>query len=140
MKKIIFMFCVFFLPVLAFAQGEKDSAMVERVKLDIDLEVGQDLLFGQTKVRFLKVISDSRCPRQVTCIWAGEAKVLLGIELKGEYFEREVVISGSGAELPLAEDFLMQVSHLRPYPETAKGIDPRQYCLRFAAMLSKEDI
>ena len=75
MKKIIFMFCVFFLPVLAFGQGEKDSVMVERVKLDIDLEVGQDLLFGQTKVRVLKVISESRCPRQVTCIWAGEAKV-----------------------------------------------------------------
>lgn len=139
MKKMIFMFCALFLPALSFAQVEKDSAMVELVKLNADLEVGQEFLFGGTEVRFLEVISDSRCPRQVTCIWPGEAKVLFGIKLNGKYFEKEVVVSGTGAELQLANDFLMQVSHLRPYPETGKGIAPEDYSLRFAATLPKEN-
>ena len=139
MKKIIFIFCALFFPALSFAQAEKDSTMVELVKLNTDLEVGQDFLFGQAGVRFLKVVSDSRCPRQVTCIWPGEAKVLLGIEFNGEYFEKEVVVSGGGAELPLTEDFLMQVSRLRPYPQTAKGIAPEEYSLRFTAVFPEED-
>ena len=134
------MFCAFLLPALSFAQGEKDSVMVELVKLNADLQIGQELLFGETGVRFLKVVSDSRCPRQVTCIWPGEATVLLGIEVNGKYFEKEVVVSGSGAELLLPEDLQMFVSHLRPYPETPKGIAPEEYCLRFAAVLPEEDI
>ncbi len=138
MKKIIVVFLAGFLSAISFAQ-EKDSAVVEQVRINADLGVGQDFLVDKTKIKFLGVISDSRCPKQVTCIWPGEAKVLLGIELSGEYFEKEVVLSGGGAELALSEVLQMQMTGLTPYPETAKGIAPEEYCLSFVAVLPQKD-
>jgi hypothetical protein len=97
------------------------------------------LKLESASVKFLKVASDSRCRKQVTCIWPGEAKVLLGITVRGEYIEREVVVSGTGAEITIAENLQVSISHLRPYPKTARCLAPEEYCLRFAAVLSQKD-
>ena len=43
------------------------------------LQKGQQFSFGEKSLRFKEVVSDSRCPRNVTCIWPGEAKVLLEV-------------------------------------------------------------
>lgn len=106
--------------------------------MSIELDAGHEFKLGQTSVRFLRVISDSRCPRKVTCIWEGEAKILLGIRKNGKYFEKEVVVSGSGTAFMLSEDLQMQVSYLWPYPETGVGISPGEYRLSFAAIFSEE--
>ncbi|MCY2686637.1 hypothetical protein [Salinimicrobium sp. TH3] len=134
MKKFISVFSAVLLSAISFAQ-EIDSTVAEQVRINTDLGVGQNFLVDETKIKFMGVISDSRCPKQVTCIWPGEAKVLLGIELNGEYFQKEVVISGGGAELALSEVLQMQITGLTPYPETAKGIAPEEYCLSFVAVL-----
>ncbi len=34
---------------------------------------------GRIKIQFLEVIEDSRCPRDATCIWAGNAKVRISV-------------------------------------------------------------
>ena len=126
------MFC---LPLFLGAQDDPQEVIAS---INTNLGIGQQFDLGTAGVEFLKVISDSRCPRQVTCIWPGEAKVLLGVTVNGEYFEKEVVVSGSGAEF-LFGGLEMQVSHLRPYPETPEGIAPEEYCLRFSAVFPKED-
>lgn len=135
MRKFVFILNLFFLPLFSFGQTGKETGKQDQIELTADLGVGQEFFFRSNTVKFLKVISDSRCPRQVTCIWPGEAKVLVGIELNGNYFEKEIVVSGGVTEFWLTNDLLMQVSHLRPYPETAKGIPLEQYCLRFTAVL-----
>ncbi|NJW54261.1 hypothetical protein HC175_15225, partial [Salinimicrobium sp. CDJ15-91] len=80
---------------------------------------------------FLGVISDSRCPKEVTCIWPGEAKVLLGITKNGNYSEKEIVIREGGAEISVAKDVFVQFSQLRPYPETGVKIPADAYCMSF---------
>ncbi len=121
------------------AQKEVDTTAVELIKINGDLGVGQELYFGKASVSFLGVISDSRCPRQVTCIWPGEAKVLLGIKLNGKYYEKEVVVTGGRVDIPLKNDFLLQFSHLRPYPETGAKIPAEEYCLLVSALFPEED-
>lgn len=138
MRKIFnLLICAILFPAFSFGQVEKDSAAV--VETRTRLGVGQDFLFGKTGVKFVKVLSDSRCPKQVTCIWAGEAKVLLRITTGGEYIEKEVIVSGSGAELALEDDLQLLISRLRPYPEAAKGIPSEEYCLSIATVPSRED-
>lgn len=122
------------IPAFLFAQEDQK---VQR--LVGDFGVGQNLNLGETSVSFLGVVSDSRCPKQVICIWAGEAKVLLGIKSGGNYFEKEVVVSGGGTEIPLANELLMEFSHLRPYPETGAKIPQEEYCLRISALFPVED-
>lgn len=130
---------VILFPVLLTAQEEQDSTAVKMERLSGDFGVGGEFNFGKTSVSFLKVISDSRCPKKVICIWAGEAKVLLGIVINGGYFEKEVVVSGGGAEIPLANELLLEVSHLRPYPETGTKIPSEEYCLRISGIFPAED-
>ncbi|WP_010230960.1 hypothetical protein [Gillisia marina] len=58
----------------SYAQ-EKDSI----VNFNAELDYGELFTFKNKSIQFKKVISDSRCPKDVTCIWAGEAKVLVAI-------------------------------------------------------------
>ncbi|WP_029034383.1 hypothetical protein [Salinimicrobium terrae] len=134
MKNKIIISCLLIFPILLCAQ-EKSGEKISRV--NFYLEAGHKFKLDQTSVRFLNVISDSRCPRQVTCIWPGEAKVKLGITLDGEYFEKEVVVGTGGADFSLSEALQLQVSHLLPYPETGAGIAPEEYSIRFAALVSE---
>lgn len=132
MKKKLLLFCLLCLPHFLSAQ-EKE------LRIATDLGIGQEFLLDHLSVKFLEVISDSRCPEQVTCIWPGEAKVLLGIRIGGRYFEKEVTMSGSGAEFALSEDLKMMASQLRPYPKTPAGIAPEEYCVTFATVVEQKD-
>lgn len=130
---------IFLFPVLLFAQEGKSRSGTEVVQVVQDLGVGREFDLGKTSVSFIKVISDSRCPRKVTCIWPGEARVLLGIKMNGKYLEKELVISGGGAEIPLENELILQVIQLSPYPESGVKIAAEAYCLRLAAKFPAED-
>ena len=46
---------------------------------NVEVKVGQTVAIPDTrlKVTFQSVAEDSRCPEDVTCVWAGNAKVVL---------------------------------------------------------------
>lgn len=84
---------------------------------------------GDKSVNFKKVISDSRCPRNVSCVWAGEAKVLVEILENGKLLEEKILVIDSANNLLNSsdEDYHYNVlgMDLRPYPTVkAKGIQP----------------
>lgn len=139
MKKIILIFFVVFVPATLFAQKEEGGKPDDVMKINTELGVGQEWSIGGMEISFLKVISDSRCPRRVTCIWPGEAKVLLGIKLKGRYFEKELKTSGEAAKFSLLNDILIKIDYLSPYPEVPEGIASEEYCLSFSAFFEAED-
>lgn len=132
MKEKILIICLACLPVLLPAQ-EKIPC------ISADLGIGQEWIYNKTAVKLLKILSDSRCPNQVTCMWAGEARVLLGITTGEEYVEKEVVVSGSDPELVLQAGLRLLFFRLKPYPEMAKGIAPEEYCLEFVLVSDKEN-
>lgn len=133
------MLLCFLIPAFLLAQEEQNKSTKEVEKIYADLGVGELLAIGKNKVNFIRVISDSRCPKQVTCIWPGEARILIGIEKNGKYLEKELVVSGSGAEIPLGEDIVFQFTHLSPYPVSGAKIAAEDYCLSFSALLPAGD-
>jgi hypothetical protein len=79
-------------------------------------------------VSFEKVARDSRCPKDVTCIRAGEAVVHLAVA-SGEakaILELEVP---PGGESPAArfQDLLVTIQELQPQKESRKPIDRSAY-------------
>ncbi len=130
MRKKLSSIFIFLLTVPLIAQENHD--MIN------NLEIGRELLIGGSSVKFIGVKSDSRCPKGVTCIWPGEAKLVLGIHFDGRYFEKEVVIQGTGGEFPVSEDFRIQVYNLSPYPEATKPIAPEDYRLSISAEFGSE--
>jgi hypothetical protein len=59
---------------------------------------GEDL-----SIKFVEVVSDSRCPKGATCIWAGEASCLVELTSGGATVEK--VLTQSGAASPAADEF-----------------------------------
>lgn len=123
MKPLIF--CLFFYCATGFAQDEKATVF------NATLKKGEMFFFGDNSLEFRKVISDSRCPKEVTCVWAGEARVLIHIFQKGKFkSERIITIGGGMIPLNLPEgNLLYSLSGmvLSPYPSVKNEDFGKEY-------------
>lgn len=137
--KLILLF-LFLTSGLAQAQ---DTLVVER--FSSSLYLGESLHFGNRSIKFKKLISDSRCPRNVTCIWAGEAEVLVEVYQEGKPFGTKLLTISAG-EKPLSflqeffpdEEIALNSLLLTPYPERPGGIDPEAYRLDLEVQVTRK--
>jgi len=75
---------------------------------------------------FQGVLEDSRCPVDVTCIWAGLAKVSLQVSVSGQ--ERELSLSTSPPEnSAVFENYTFWLLSVRPVPRSDQNIDSSAY-------------
>lgn len=94
-------------------------------------------VFGGVQLGFLGVPSDSRCPKDVTCVWAGEARlhfVLLQPD-KDSVYVTAVLGGASGRLGPPANPvdtlgYRLSVLELEPYPISKSTIRPSDYRAR----------
>lgn len=110
----------FFLGSFCLSAQKADTIHVRSPKIVHKLKPGKMVSFGDKSIEFIKVISDSRCPREVTCVWAGEATVLVGIYENGKLIERkEVTLQPRKEILELfsANNKLISAYSLDPYPK-----------------------
>ncbi|MCF4100764.1 hypothetical protein L1I30_03695 [Gillisia sp. M10.2A] len=130
MKIVLVLLCLLGLSVNAQVDSDGDI---------ISLKTGEGFQMKSTAVIFKEVISDSRCPQNVTCIWAGEAKILIEITNCGKLVTaEEIVIFGAGIGFTssplhlLGEYFNMSITevYLSPNVETVNESE-KEYYLRF---------
>lgn len=79
---------------------------------------------------FEAVTNDSRCPTDVTCIWAGEAVTRLRVAAPGMSAATLTLHTPGGtapAEAAYAERFGVRLSELRPAPISTRTIAPQEY-------------
>ena len=130
MKKVII---VFLLSFAVFQTQAQEPPLLAKI------QYGETLFINGYDIEFEKVISDSRCSDGVTCITAGEAKVLIHI-FKGEtlleskeiFFYPSSVINKMKPILFKSEDVLINALSLSPYPEVHHRIPEKMYCLDIA--------
>lgn len=81
---------------------------------------------GESRVGFERVIGDSRCPKGVQCVWAGDAIVRIWIQHGAgmrESIELHTHQGKSGATRNA------RIVRLDPYPTTNSAIDEKEYVL-----------
>ena len=85
---------------------------------------GEDMV-----ITFDEVIGDSRCPQNVTCVWAGVASIRVTIIRQGDNYS--IALNQSGATEQSQEGFIdYTLSYsLNPYPIAGKEISPKEYRL-----------
>lgn len=86
----------------------------------VTARLGQEVLLGTLRIRPLAVLEDSRCPADVTCVWAGRIRVRVAVSGAGELvmeLNRPVAIAG-GRSLSLVA--VAPPKWHRPPP----GVDP----------------
>ncbi len=115
------------LPVMTLSCGGNIHASLGE---EFTLPAGKtaDITGEDLSIKFVEVISDSRCPTGVECVWAGEAKSQMLITLSGS--SSEIVLTISGGTSSTAQEVFNQYTFnftLNPYPEIGQEIAPSDY-------------
>ena len=86
---------------------------------------GEDL-----EITFLEVLEDSRCPKNVTCIWEGRATSLVQVSINGDSENLELIEPGLTYQ-PTSQTYKnYRISfYLLPYPEEGRQVTPADYRL-----------
>ena len=130
MKIYYFLVCALLFSAFAKAQQTQDTTSVVIPQIYVKAFKGEQVTLGVASVKLIKVLEDSRCPKGVQCIWAGEAKVLIEVTKRdGSSKQGAYTISQMSTGIPLfSEDgFVVNLKGLSPYPDSAHKINPEDY-------------
>jgi hypothetical protein len=135
MKQILFLITLLIVN-LNFTQDSTDNKKETPTKTVTILNFGESLQFEDIRIKFVEVVQDSRCPKNVTCIWAGEVVVLVAIYNKGKKLEQKKLTLSPTSQLQdivgnlyASETLKLTGFNVFPYPETKAKIDLNDYYL-----------
>ena len=101
-----------------------DGAVVRQVPADVQLRVGESATLdnGALQVTLVAVPEDSRCPKDVMCVWSGRAVVTLHIELDGVDRGQVKATLMPGRRSPsdldaVVDRYVLALTDLQPYPD-----------------------
>ena len=132
MKKLSVL-CILFLISMSFTEAQVGHQ--KSTELHGIIGVNDIIDFDGIEVKFNKVIRDSRCPKSVMCIRAGEADILVSIYKDGKFIkDQEISIPASGRVIVENTIFKNDATKifgltLSPYPETPDEISQEDYRL-----------
>jgi hypothetical protein len=135
MKQLIIL-CLCILQTTLMLSQVNSTITIDSSSSSKVLSVGETVKFEDRSITFIRVLQDSRCPKSVTCVRAGEADIILEVrDDSGLYKAVTVRIEAIG---PVTEknnlvmetaDFKYYAFALEPYPITADPIDIEKYRL-----------
>jgi len=80
-----------------------------------------------TRITFKQVKEDSRCPSDVTCVWAGDARIELTISRNGSSDDTKILSLSPANSEARSGDLQIRFVGLTPVPRQADGNAPRAY-------------
>ncbi len=125
MKTIAILFLCFSVSLIT---AQEDTPTTPRIAIKVGLE--KTISTREMNIEFVEVLEDSRCPKDVVCVWAGQARVkvkLSGPEVKER--ELELILGPKPLDIIFTgEDFIIKAVALTPYP-TTENVGKREYNL-----------
>lgn len=121
-----------FISSFVFSQEEK----IESPKIAIKILLGETITLENHTIKFIKVLEDSRCPENTTCIWAGRARVLVEVSEKGNEKIEKTLIFGKVKPGESDDKKLFSYNNskviglnLSPYPNSKEAVEGAAYIL-----------
>lgn len=115
---------------IAVGGGCKSPTQPSQVPLgqSFELRAGASaMLAGGLTISFLHVRSDSRCPMDAMCVWAGDAILMMSLaQSSGSQEERELHTNPTGSEV-VYRSYSIKLEQLAPYPRSNQQIRPEDY-------------
>lgn len=99
---------------------------------EFTLVVGQTAAVdaGALRIKFIRVVSDSRCPSDVDCVWAGNAQIEIEVRVSGTT-DTVALNTFQGAREAAAGAYRIQFLLLRPAPLSTDPIEQDEYRATF---------
>ncbi|HEX7335199.1 MAG TPA: hypothetical protein VF290_27105 [Pyrinomonadaceae bacterium] len=79
------------------------------------------------QVEFDSVAEDSRCPKDVNCIWAGNAKILLKVRKDAAEAASVELNTNMTPKTSRYLEYELRLKDLKPYPESKAAIKSSEY-------------
>lgn len=99
---------------------------------EFDLDIGQWVKIKGEKleIKFAEVVEDSRCPKDVTCVWQGRVSLTLEITDDGHLYRMALLQYGLfyGYDTEIYQEYRFTFK-VEPYPEEDKKIADSDYRL-----------
>ncbi len=131
LKRILCLTCLILIVLTGFSCRK---AVILQVHLneEFSLSIGQRaFLAGENiELRFKEVAEDSRCPKDVTCVWAGRA--ICEVELRRAGSSSRVALTEPGLTDEYSRERYQEYElafRITPYPEAGKEISTDAYRL-----------
>ena len=116
--------------ILAGCSTDKDVKV--NLGEEFSLNIGQTVLIvsENLEIEFIDVTEDSRCPKGVTCIWAGEVTAKVAINTRNSLDELLLTEPGL-TDFPPEQSFhgYKLTYHIEPYPQASVDIAKEEYRL-----------
>jgi hypothetical protein len=99
----------------------------------VTLAIGQSIRLTDALVTitFMGVREDSRCPKQVNCVWSGRAVLSFSVQVNGapaQVVTLSTIYSPEPANEADVSGYRFTLTDVQPYPETPDHpISPEQY-------------
>ena len=119
----LFGICFFLIAAIGFSQSKTIIGFNEVLDL------------GEVEIKFENVLNDSRCPKSVMCVRAGEVEILVSIFKNGKFIENRKLISSfmrtqQNTNLVYkGKDYHIYGWSVTPYPATPDTIKLEDYSL-----------
>jgi hypothetical protein len=108
-----------------------DGAAVRVVRLGLPFAISPseavDVEGAGTRIRFVRVVQDSRCPTDVTCIRAGDVTLELLVEIDGKQQTVELALGDRGEPTVTLDALTITLLEVEPKPISTRTIDPSAY-------------
>jgi hypothetical protein len=103
-----------------------------RLGQSFDLRPGASTILPEgLKLTFDRVKSESRCPMDALCVWAGDAIITVMLsDPSGTRVERELHTMAGGSEAAY-RGYVINLAALAPYPQSDRKIQPGDYVATF---------
>lgn len=104
--------------VASFSFAQTEVAKTPKIVFKVDL--GATVTNDGIKIEFEEVLEDSRCPVNVQCVWAGQARVKVNVSSVDMPEESLDLIVGKKEKdvLCVADGYVLKAMNLNPYPDT----------------------
>ncbi len=130
-KLMLFVLCTF-----CFFSCEKESALSDFVigtPFNIPFAGTNHTPDDEVTVNFFEVVSDSRCPSDVTCVWEGESSVKLNLKIGAE--SEDLILSthlkmGQGPQKDTIGGYIISLLEVTPYPISTVDVPEEDYEIR----------
>lgn len=110
-----------------------ETAITADPDVSFALPVGQTAVVKGTDTRltFSEVREDSRCPTDVTCVWAGDAKIRVVVSRNGAADETRIMSITPPNNEARTDNLRIRFVGLAPVPRQADANAPRSYVAQF---------
>jgi hypothetical protein len=119
MKKLLLILCI---TIGSQAIAQKDVAVPT---IAFKAPLGKTITRNEVSITLSEILEDSRCPSDVTCVWAGRIRAKVVVSISGKQTETVVVVFERGKQTVLAttENCIFKAIKISPYPSSANKND-----------------